>query len=81
MSIEGLIKAISSSQLTPEVGGTLSYDHDEWIEVRISFEQFIWDALDVLDKLHDIERQIVQDNFAPDQEGAKVINVVCCVVW
>lgn len=67
-----MIKAISSSQLTGEVGGTLVYDHDEWIEVRIAFEQFIWDALDVLDKLHDIEQKIVVDAFASDQDGAKV---------
>ena len=72
MSIEGLTKVISPSQLTHELGGTLLYEHEEWIEVRIAFEQFIWDALDVLDKLHDIERKVVVDNFAPDQDGAKV---------
>ena len=72
MSIEGLNRAIEPRQLTPELGGILSYDHDEWIELRISFEEFIWDALDILDKLHDIENLISAENFAPNQEGAKV---------
>ena len=70
--MESLTRAIDPRQLTPELGGTLSYDHEEWIEVRIAFEEFIWDALDVLDKLHDIESQLLSDKFAQDQEGAKV---------
>ena len=43
--------------------------------MRISFEQFIWDALDILDKLHDIERKIVVDQFAHDQDSAKVLQL------
>ncbi|XP_076823491.1 triple functional domain protein-like isoform X2 [Clavelina lepadiformis] len=73
VSVESLTRAIDPRQLTPELGGTLSYDHEEWIEVRIAFEEFIWDALDVLDKLHDIESQLLSDKFAQDQEGAKVM--------
>ena len=72
MSVEGLTKAINPSQLTPEFGGTLAYEHDEWIEVRIAFEHFIWDALNILDKFNEIEVKVVVDNYAPDPDGAKV---------
>uniref|UniRef100_H2XVV8 DH domain-containing protein n=1 Tax=Ciona intestinalis TaxID=7719 RepID=H2XVV8_CIOIN len=71
VSVDGLTRAINPRQLTPELGGLLSYDHDEWIELRISFEEFIRDALDVLDKLYSIEHQLTTDVYAADQETAK----------
>ena len=42
------------------------------IEVRIAFEHFIWDALNILDKFNEIEVKVVVDNYAPDPDGAKV---------
>ena len=45
---------------------------NEWIEVRIAFEHFIWDALNILDKFNEIEVKVVVDNYAPDPESAKV---------
>ena len=38
-SLEGLSKFIDPSQLTPDLDGTLSYDHGIWIELRcVSFK-------------------------------------------
>lgn len=72
VSLESLNRAIEPRQLTQELGGVLIYDHDEWIELRIAFESFLWDALDALDKFHDIEQQLSNENYAADCEQAKV---------
>ena len=35
ISAEGLLKVVDSSQLTPDLDGTLIYDHEEWIQIRL----------------------------------------------
>lgn len=72
MSIDGLCKIIEANQLTPDINGTLTYVHEEWIELRLAFEEFIWDALDALDKLHAIEGELASDDYASTQDEAKV---------
>ncbi|XP_023310608.1 guanine nucleotide exchange factor DBS isoform X2 [Anoplophora glabripennis] len=37
---EELHKYISLKQLTPDLGGTLQYNHEEWIEQRVELEKF-----------------------------------------
>ena len=34
MSLDGLLKIIDPNQLTPDMEGTLVYDHNTWIELR-----------------------------------------------
>ena len=36
---------IESDQLTHEFGGKLSYDHEQWLKDRISFETYVNDVL------------------------------------
>lgn len=35
ISLEALPKVIDSSQLTPDLEGTLQYDHAQWIDLRL----------------------------------------------
>lgn len=35
LSVDSLTRVIHPSQLTEEFDGTLSYDNDEWIEMRL----------------------------------------------
>lgn len=35
ISVEGLTRYVDSSQLTRDLGGSLLYDHDEWLETRM----------------------------------------------
>lgn len=35
ISVEGLTRFIEPAQLTRDLGGTLYYDHDEWLEIRL----------------------------------------------
>lgn len=35
ISIDNLLRVVNQSQLTEEFDGTLPYDHNEWIEIRM----------------------------------------------
>jgi len=35
ISIDNLLRVVNQSQLTEEFEGTLPYDHNEWIEIRM----------------------------------------------
>lgn len=35
ISVDGLMRYIEPAQLTRDLGGTLFYDHDEWLETRL----------------------------------------------
>lgn len=35
ISLEALPKVVDSSQLTPDLDGTLQYDHPQWIDLRL----------------------------------------------
>lgn len=35
ISLEALPKVIDSGQLTPDIDGTLQYDHAQWIDLRL----------------------------------------------
>ena len=35
VSLEGLTKVVDPSQLTSDFDGSLEYNHEEWIEVRL----------------------------------------------
>ncbi|VDM96077.1 unnamed protein product [Thelazia callipaeda] len=48
ISVEGLTRYVDSSQLTRELGGSLFYDHDEWLDTRIELEKLIWQTIDVM---------------------------------
>ena len=37
VSVEGLTKLVDPSQLTEEFDGSLDYNHEEWIELRLSW--------------------------------------------
>ena len=37
ISIDNLMRVVHQSQLTEEFEGTLAYDHNEWIEIRMVY--------------------------------------------
>ncbi|KAL8612455.1 hypothetical protein ACOMHN_058583 [Nucella lapillus] len=49
ISLDNLTKVIETSQLTRDFDGSLEYDHEQWIQLRLMLEEFIWKALDLLD--------------------------------
>lgn len=46
---------MDSSQITADLEGTLSYDHAQWIDLRLMLEEFSWQAGDLLDRLDDLQ--------------------------
>lgn len=69
--METLAKTIDPSQLTNDFDGTLAYDHNTWIELRLAVEDFTWQANELLDQLEDVRDELQQSDFADDVNGAK----------
>ncbi|CAL4059912.1 unnamed protein product, partial [Meganyctiphanes norvegica] len=71
ISLETLGKTIDPSQLTSDFDGTLPYDHNTWIELRLAIEEFQWQSAELLDQLEDVRDELNQSDFADDVNGAK----------
>ncbi|XP_037532331.1 triple functional domain protein [Nematolebias whitei] len=71
VSLEGLTKIVDPSQLTADFEGSLEYNHDEWIEVRLSFETFASDAARALARLEELQEILSQRDLPRDLEGAR----------
>ncbi|XP_066961005.1 kalirin isoform X3 [Macrobrachium rosenbergii] len=71
ISLENLAKTIDPSQLTNDFDGSLAYDHNTWIELRLAVEEFTWQANELLDQLEDVRDELQQTDFADDVSGAK----------
>lgn len=54
LSVDNLGKIIHPSQLTQDFEGTLPYDHEEWVEIRIvsSFNTFTSTCSQIQSSLH-----------------------------
>lgn len=71
VSLEGLSKVVDPSQLTADFEGSLDYDHEEWIEVRVAFEDFAGNARHLLAKLEEMQETVTRKDFPADLEGAR----------
>ncbi|GAB6019934.1 hypothetical protein CHUAL_001465 [Chamberlinius hualienensis] len=71
ISLESLSKTVEAAQLTADLDGSLYYDHNQWIEMRLALEDFIWKALDLLEKLDGIKKEMTRNDFADDVDGAE----------
>ncbi|XP_052674047.1 kalirin-like isoform X2 [Crassostrea angulata] len=71
ISVDGLSKFIDCSQLTREFEGSLEYNHEQWIQLRLMLEEFIWKALDLLDKLDDLGEILTNPELPEDLSGAQ----------
>ncbi|XP_062526260.1 kalirin isoform X6 [Bombyx mori] len=71
ISLEALPKVIDSSQLTPDLEGTLQYDHPQWIDLRLALEELMWQAGELLDRLDDLQEDVARADFADDVTGAR----------
>lgn len=55
VSVEGLAKLVDPSQLTDDFEGSLDYNHEEWMELRVSLEEFMSNAVHLLSRLEDLQ--------------------------
>ncbi|KAF8773665.1 Triple functional domain protein like [Argiope bruennichi] len=71
ISVETLSKYIDPSQLTSDLDGTLPYDHNLWIELRMSLESFTWKATDLLNRMETVKDDLTRNDFADDVSTSK----------
>ncbi|XP_068092702.1 triple functional domain protein isoform X2 [Hyperolius riggenbachi] len=71
VSLEGLTKVVDPSQLTPEFDGCLEYNHEEWIEIRVAFEDFISNATHMLSRLDELQEMLAIKELPQDLDGAR----------
>nr|XP_042089864.1 LOW QUALITY PROTEIN: triple functional domain protein [Ovis aries] len=71
VSLEGLTKVVDPSQLTPEFDGCLEYNHEEWIEIRLAFEDYISNATHMLSRLEELQDILAKKELPQDLEGAR----------
>ncbi|KAG7275464.1 hypothetical protein CRUP_008321 [Coryphaenoides rupestris] len=71
VSLEGLSKVVDPSQLTADFDGSLEYNHEEWIEVRVAFEEFSGHAGQMLSRLEEMQETVARKDFPQDLEGAR----------
>ncbi|XP_051566267.1 kalirin-like [Myxocyprinus asiaticus] len=71
VSVEGLTKLVDPSQLTDDFEGSLEYNHEEWIELRVSLEEFLSSATHLLSRLEDLQETLAKKEFPVDVEGSR----------
>ncbi|XP_048363557.1 triple functional domain protein isoform X4 [Sphaerodactylus townsendi] len=71
VSLEGLTKVVDPSQLTPEFDGCLEYNHEEWIEIRVAFEDYISNATHMLSRLEELQDILAKKDLPQDLEAAR----------
>uniref|UniRef100_G3U8L9 non-specific serine/threonine protein kinase n=1 Tax=Loxodonta africana TaxID=9785 RepID=G3U8L9_LOXAF len=71
VSLEGLTKVVDPSQLTPEFDGCLEYNHEEWIEIRVAFEDYVSNATHMLSRLEELQDILAKKELPQDLEGAR----------
>uniref|UniRef100_A0A1A7XJ47 Rho guanine nucleotide exchange factor 25 n=1 Tax=Iconisemion striatum TaxID=60296 RepID=A0A1A7XJ47_9TELE len=71
VSVEGLAKLVDPSQLTEDFEGSLDYNHDEWMELRVSLEEFMANAVHLLSRLEDLQELLSKKEFPADVEGSR----------
>ncbi|XP_037095873.1 SEC14 domain and spectrin repeat-containing protein 1 isoform X2 [Syngnathus acus] len=70
VSANKLTRYIEPSQLTCDFGGTLDYDHGDWLGKRLVFEKFTKESTSLLDQLSIINDS---DKSAPLDKSADVL--------
>ncbi|XP_054870922.1 kalirin isoform X2 [Amphiprion ocellaris] len=71
VSVEGLSKLVDPSQLTDDFEGSLDYNHEEWMDLRVSLEEFMSNAVHLLSRLEDLQELLSKKDFPADVEGSR----------
>uniref|UniRef100_A0A8B9LTK4 non-specific serine/threonine protein kinase n=1 Tax=Astyanax mexicanus TaxID=7994 RepID=A0A8B9LTK4_ASTMX len=71
VSVEGLTKLVDPSQLTDDFEGSLEYNHEEWMELRVALEEFLGSAVHLLSRLEDLQELLAKKEFPVDVEGSR----------
>uniref|UniRef100_A0A674E8F9 non-specific serine/threonine protein kinase n=1 Tax=Salmo trutta TaxID=8032 RepID=A0A674E8F9_SALTR len=73
VSVEGLTKLVDPSQLTDDFEGSLEYNHEEWMDLRVALEEFMGSAVHLLSRLEDLQELLAKKEFPVDVEGSRCL--------
>ncbi|XP_066263903.1 kalirin-like [Branchiostoma lanceolatum] len=63
-----IFQYVDQDQLTKDLGGTLPYDHDDWVQKRLDMEKFARDSVEMCQQLdhleHAVNTQLLSDTIA-----------------
>ena len=71
IGLDALLKVLDPSQLTPDLHGTLQYDHSTWIEMRCAIEDFQALSHNLTCRLDSMRDDLSANDFADDVGSAK----------
>ncbi|XP_071940991.1 triple functional domain protein-like [Antedon mediterranea] len=57
-TLSKLFEVIDTHNLTEDFGGTLLYNHDEWVELRLDYERFLKDASTLIQRLDRVNYEV-----------------------
>ncbi|XP_055338220.1 triple functional domain protein-like isoform X2 [Paramacrobiotus metropolitanus] len=66
ISVDQLPKYINTSQLTTDLGGSLFYNHNEWVELKAIIDDFIDKTTKKLDNSEQLKRSLLNADLAND---------------
>nr|ACI49192.1 hypothetical protein Csp3_JD03.001 [Caenorhabditis angaria] len=72
VSFDSLSKLVEISQLPKMIGGTHPYDHDDWLEIRLELEKWIWNITEVMGCLENVRKEMVECEQPVDVKTAEI---------
>lgn len=78
VSVEGLAKLVDPSQLTDDFEGSLDYNHEEWMDLRVSLEEFMSNAVHLLSRLEDLQVGCTQSEHRRLKEQPQKLTCAAC---
>ncbi|KAK2189418.1 hypothetical protein NP493_107g06017 [Ridgeia piscesae] len=73
ISVEHLGRLITPSQLTDDLHGTLPYDNQEWVEIRMLLEDFTAKSHNLLERLNELRSLMMSSDLPDDVSSAKLM--------
>ncbi|XP_054724587.1 guanine nucleotide exchange factor DBS-like [Uloborus diversus] len=68
-SVEDIHHHIDPSQLTVDLGGTIPYNHEEWIQQRVAVENFTCNLQEISSSLREMTRKLQETEFPNDVQS------------
>ncbi|KAG8195514.1 hypothetical protein JTE90_019503 [Oedothorax gibbosus] len=68
-SVEDIHQHINSSQLTVDLGGTIPYNHEDWIQQRVAVENFTCNLQEISSTLREMTRRLQETEFPNDVQS------------
>lgn len=72
-NVEELHEHIEPTQLTPDLGGTVAYCHEDWIEQRVAVEKFSTNLQEISTALREMTRRLQETELPNDVDSTRCL--------